>query len=182
MNYLALLLTMIFSTFSIHAMTMKTSSGSLKFTATGKPGFLKIRGESKNSTPIGSVNIQDSGLTGEFTFDLKSLDTGISLRNEHMKEKYLEVGKFPDAKLVLKTLSVMQEELKKDFSRNFTGTLTLHGVSREISGKFNWQAAKKEVSANFDLKVSDYNIAVPQYMGVVVSEMVDVEVIAKLDK
>ena len=86
--------------------------GDVKFTAVGKPGFLKIRGESKGQFPKGSIKIEKDSVTGEFDFDLKNLDTGIELRNTHMKDKYLEVAKFPSAKLVLKDFPLKSTEMK----------------------------------------------------------------------
>ncbi len=166
----------------VHAMPIKTTGGTLSFTAIGKPGFLKIRGDSKPAGPVGSVEFTDSGLNGKFTFDLSTLDTGIEMRNQHMKEKYLEVGKFPKADLALTGLKVTPEELKTDFTKTFSGILSLHGVSKEVTGQFTWSAAKREVSAQFELKVSDFSIDVPKYLGVTVSEKVDVQVFAQLEK
>ena len=104
------------------------------------------------------------------------------MRNQHMKEKYLEVGKFPKADLALTGLKVTPEELKTDFTKTFSGILSLHGVSKEVTGQFTWSAAKREVSAQFELKVSDFSIDVPKYLGVTVSEKVDVQVFAQLEK
>lgn len=180
MKLLAALIILLTGGIDSHAAPIKTTGGTLSFTAIGKPGFLKIRGDSKG--PSGIVEFTDAGLNGKFSFDLSTLDTGIELRNEHMKEKYLEVGKFPMAELALMELKVTPEELKADFTRPFTGILSLHGVSKEVQGKFTWSAAKRAVSAQFDLKVSDFAIDVPKYLGVTVSEKVDVQVLTQFEK
>ncbi len=165
-----------------HAAPMKTTGGALTFTAIGKPGFLKIHGDSKPVGPTGKVEFTDSGLSGKFAFDLKTLDTGIDLRNEHMKEKYLEIKKYPQAELTLSELKIKPEDLKSDFERDFSGLLALHGVSKNVEGKFKWNAAKQEIKAQFEIKVSDFNIDIPKYLGVTVSEKVEVQVVSQLEK
>ncbi len=154
---------------------LTSQSGGVKFTAVGKPGFLKIRGESKDSFPSGKVRIDKKSVSGEFSFDLKDLDTGIKLRNEHMKEKYLEVAKFPMAKLVLFPITVAEAELK-DMKEKFSGDLNLHGVTKKVNGNYNYLAKDKKVKADFEIKVSDFNIDIPKYLGVTVSETVQVEI------
>jgi hypothetical protein len=151
-------------------------SGDIRFTAIGKPGFLKVRGESKNKFPNGQVKHENDLLNADFEFELKNFDTGIEMRNEHMKDKYLEVGKFPLAKLKIKDLALKEAELKNEFKKNFVGILQLHGVSKEVKGEFVYKPNKKTVIANFGLKVSDFAIEIPKYLGVTVSDMVDVEV------
>ena len=37
------------------------------------------------------------GIEGSFTVNLHSLDTGLQLRNQHMRENHLETDKYPDA-------------------------------------------------------------------------------------
>lgn len=160
---------------SAYAAQLTPDKGDIKFTATGKPGFLKIRGESKGQPPKGTIKVDGGKATGTLEFDLNNFSTGISMRDEHMKEKYLEVKKYPTAKLTLKPLEVTDKELKTDFKKEFQGTLLLHGVSKDVAGTLTYKASDKSVAANFTLKVSDYKIDIPKYMGVVVSENVDVE-------
>jgi len=160
----------------LFAVELSATAGEVKFTAIGKPGFLKIRGESKGSAPVGNLKIKDDKANGEFEFDLKNLDTGIELRNEHMKNKYLEVEKFPKAKLVLESLSINEKNLSSNMDKDFSGKLTLHGVTKSINGKFQYEAKAKKVKASFSLAVSDFKIDVPKHLGVTVSETVEVEV------
>lgn len=154
---------------------MVATGGGVKFTAVGKPGFIKINGESKGKAPTGQIELADGKATGEFDFDLKHLDTGIELRNEHMKTKYLEVEKFPTAKLRIHPLQLTEKDLKSDFKRDFVGTLTLHGVSKEINGAFDYTAKDKSVRAEFRILVSDFKIDIPTFKIVKVSESVDLK-------
>src|SRR6185503_8682930 len=54
--------------------------------------------DAKTTALSGSVTASPSGspaFEGSFAVDLRTLDTGISLRNDHLREKYLEVDKAP---------------------------------------------------------------------------------------
>lgn len=164
------------------ASTFVAKAGEVKFIATGKPGFLKIKGESKGKGPAGKITITDGAATGEFTFELASLDTGIDLRNDHMKNKYLEIGKFPLARLAIDRLTISDGELKNGFKKEFTGKLTLHGVSKDLKGTLSFDGGKSAASATFEILVSDFKIDIPAYMGVTVSEKVAIEVATNLTK
>src|SRR5579863_2237042 len=74
-------------------------TGSSEFIATGKPGFIKIDGLGKGLT--GRLALTGNEVSGQATFPLATLDTGVGLRDKHMKDEYLEVQKFPEAKLVV---------------------------------------------------------------------------------
>lgn len=71
-------------------------SGSVEFLAIGRPSAIKIRG--KGTAPEGKVTLvsdkENRIARGTLVFDMTSLDTGMDTRNEHMKEKYLETGKY----------------------------------------------------------------------------------------
>lgn len=166
------------STLTLQAVTtLTTTSGEVKFTAIGKPGFLKIKGESKETFPSGSIKIENGNATGNFEFDLKSLDTGINLRNEHMKDKYLQVGQYPTAQLSIKNFPIDEKDLITNFKKDFKGVLTLHNVTKDINGNIEFTGSSKKAIAHFTIKVSDFKIDVPQYMGVTVSETVDIDTI-----
>ncbi len=145
----------------------RVRSGSVSFLAKGNPGFMKIEGKG----PEGMRGVLD-GQRGKFIFPLKNLETGIDLRDEHMKEKYLEVEKFPDA--VLELLNA--ENLTgpgSDSSGSFRGRLTLHGVTKEVSGEYEFSGTK--LIASFSIKLSDFGIDVPSWMGVTVADIVDLK-------
>jgi polyisoprenoid-binding protein YceI len=159
---------------------MKAMQGQVRFTAIGKPGFLKIRGESGDHKPDAKIHLRQNLLEGEFSFDLSHLKTGIELRDEHMKTKYLEVDKYPLAKLVLSPIPLTVQELNRDLNKNFKGMLTLHGVSKEVSGLFIFRSGDNSVDAKFNIELSDFGIAIPEHMGITVSKTAEVEVHLKL--
>jgi polyisoprenoid-binding protein YceI len=166
--------------FTAAATSLKATNGYVRFTAIGKPGFLKIRGESGAQRPEGKIELRQNFVEGEFSFDLSKLKTGIELRDEHMKTKYLEVDKFPLAKLVLTPIPMTPQELKQDVTKAFKGMLTLHGVTREISGTSRFRGNEQTIDAKFNIELSDYGIAIPEHMGITVSKVAEVEVHLKL--
>lgn len=154
---------------------VKQPSG-IKFTAVGKPGFMRISGEGDKVS--GSYD-QKAG-KGQFLFSLDSLITGIDLRDEHMKKKYLETEKFPEAEFDLHSMS---PALGEKGSGEFSGKLTLHGVSQAVSGDYDGACEGQttcEVTAEFSIKLSDFKIDIPSYAGITVAEKVDVIVTLKL--
>jgi polyisoprenoid-binding protein YceI len=121
-----------------------------------------------------------SALEGSVAVDLRSLDTGIALRNEHLREKYLEVDKGAGydqavlADVVLQGLNPGTPAGKG----SFTGVLTLHGVKKAVSGPVEVRQAGNgwRVRASFPVNLPDYNIEKPRYLGVGVRDTVQVSV------
>jgi len=157
---------------------MHVDSGSTKFLAVGRPSLLKIRGEGKG--PQGDLQINDGSVTGELKMDVTSFSTGIDMRDHHMKEKYLEVEKFPTATLTIKKASIGDAgSLPKDI--DFEGDLTLHGVTQPVKGKAHVEKDGPNFSfnANFPVKITDHKIDIPSYGGIKVADEVTIEVSSK---
>jgi polyisoprenoid-binding protein YceI len=123
---------------------------------------------------------QPSSLEGSLAVDLRTIDTGISLRNDHLREKYLEVergagyDKAVLSAIALKGLNPDAPEGKG----SFTGSLTLHGVTKTVSGPVEVRKAGAglRVKAAFPVNLPDYNIPEPRYLGVGVKNTVQVDV------
>lgn len=156
--------------------TSAPDKGSVHFEATGRPAMVKIKGHGEG--PVGKLNLEGKKLNGELTFKMETLNTGIGMRDEHMKEKYLEVAKFPTAVLKIKDMVLPdawtpQTAGLKD--QAFKGTLTLHGVEKEVSGIVN---VNNDMGANadFEIKISEFGISIPSYLGITVADTVRVRV------
>ncbi|MBK8213431.1 MAG: YceI family protein [Myxococcales bacterium] len=150
---------------SAHA-KLSGSGGSVEFTATG-PAGLKIVGTTSQ------ITVREDGANVVVTVPLAGLDTGIALRNKHMREKYLEVDKFPTAEL-----TVARSALKVgEGSGTAQGTMKIHGQTRPVS--FGYTAAKGgpglTVEGTVHLDMKAFGIEVPSYMGVTVKPDVDVK-------
>ena len=61
---------------------------------------------------------------------------------------------------------------------SFTGLLTLHGVTRSVTGAVDVRRAGADlrVNASFPVELSNYGIPKPRYLGVGVRDTVQVEV------
>lgn len=158
-----------------------STEGSVNFLAVGKPSMLKIHGKAPG--PKSNLQFENGKLKGVAEFALDSLDTGIALRNQHMKEKYLKTKEFPLAILTLMDTDVGAEfpqTLTVEGEKPFQGKLKLHGVEKDVSGKFTGKEGK--ISASFQVKISDFGIEVPSYLGVTVTDTVDITVDLALKK
>jgi polyisoprenoid-binding protein YceI len=106
---------------------------------------------------------------------LANLSTGIALRDHHMKEKYLEVAKFPSA-----TLTIARTALKfpagGSVAADIPGSLKLHGQTRPVTLHYDAKsdAAGFAVQGRFRVNMNDFGISVPSYLGVTVKPDVDV--------
>ena len=160
------------------AVDLNQGKGAVEFSAIGTPAAIKIHG--KGDAPKGKLSIGSGKITGSLTFSLASLDTGIKMRNEHMKNRYLEVSKFP-----LATLDFISIKLPADFSKNFSqssipfeGKLTLHGVSKMVKGAADVKKDGPQVNteARFTILVADFGIQIPSFAEVTMTNKVDVAV------
>ena len=92
-------------------------------------------------------------LGGEISLDLATIDTGIGLRNQHLRENYLEVAKGKGFdRAVLSEIQLKDADGEAFEGRTaFTGTLLLHGVKRPVEGKADVRrdGAGRRVRAEF---------------------------------
>ena len=72
------------------------------------------------------------GLTGHFTADMTSFDSGIGLRDKDMRKKYLNTDTYPEAVFTLNdALPTLLDGASGDTLRlAVAGSMTLHGVTR----------------------------------------------------
>lgn len=157
-----------------NTLSFKSTDGKVSASAKGMPTLISINAQGKGIE--GSIEHKDAKLSGVINFDLSSLDSGVELRDEHMKDKYLEVGKFKISTLVLKDVAV--ENLSSEFA--FVGELELHGVKKEVKGTA--QIDGDNLSADFTLSLKDYGIEIPSYLGITVSDKVKIKVESKFLK
>jgi polyisoprenoid-binding protein YceI len=162
---------------------MKKNNGAVKFFALGNPSAIRIDGI--GTGPEGRLEVvsdeKNSKIAGQFVFDLGSLNSGIDMRDSHMKEKYLEVEKFPTAKLTIETIN-LDGNILKNFNKTnvpFTGVMNLHGKEKTVSGMAELKSLSKDdvkVVAKFKVKSSDFNIEIPSFAGITVADEIDLEV------
>ena len=134
--------------------------------------------EAKTNAVTGEVGVAsgpEEPLKGELIVDLQKLQTGIGLRDRHMKDNYLEVKRgeeFAAARLQQITVDALEGKT------SFRGVLMLHGERREVSGVANIKPTGDgyRVEASFPVSISDFEIPDPKYLGVGVKDQVQVRV------
>lgn len=185
---LLLLATILLPTIAFGATTnllaLKSESGASKvtFLAVGKPSMLKIHGTA-TAGPAADLKVEGSQLKGAVEFEMDRLDTGIDLRTQHMKEKYLHVKEHPKSRLTLLDAQVdptFATSLSNSGEKPFKGNLLLHGQEKEVNGTYT--VSNGLVQAKFPIKLSDFAIDIPSYLGIKVADMVDVSVALALKK
>jgi polyisoprenoid-binding protein YceI len=135
-----------------------------------------------STTAVSGTIVADSDDAGassvEVSIDLASLDTGIALRNRHMRDRYVETSKYPHA--TFKSVAVSAPETAIAANRpvelTVTGDFTMHGVTKRLTaqvrvtlipesditlktrGRGDWIHAV----TSFKLTLSDFGINVPE--------------------
>jgi polyisoprenoid-binding protein YceI len=119
-----------------------------------------------------------------FEVDLNTVDTGIGLRNRHMRENYLHTDKYPKTHFTAKLVKV-EKVNENEYDVEAAGKFFVHGVEKEkkINAKLSKiDADKYKVSASFIVALSDYNIEVPSIMFYKIDENMDLQVEFMLKK
>lgn len=140
------------------AQEYETKVGKVQFLS--KAPLSEFTGESK--TLKGLIDL-DKNLV-DFFVDLNTLNTGISLRDKHMRENYLETKKFPFAEFTGKFENVPVN--KPDFQKvNVVGSFKLHGITQsvKITGEIRFlNSGDLELRASWIISLVDYKIEVPK--------------------
>lgn len=111
-------------------------------------------------------------LKGKLTVKVESLNTGIELRNHHMKsDSWLDAADYPFITFEIKSVSDVKQLANNKLEFKVKGNFTLHGVTKEIVADAqaiyldeNDQTAKRApgdllgVQATFQIKLSDFDI------------------------
>lgn len=106
----------------------------------------------------------------DFYVDLSTLDTGIKLRDKHMRDDYLETKKYPFAEFTgnFSDTDLEQIKLKQSGTYVVKGSFEVHGVSlpREFELQINFENQPKAVAFEtvFEIKLTDHDIEIPKLM------------------
>jgi polyisoprenoid-binding protein YceI len=124
---------------------------------------------------LGPVSNQSGIVPGALYIELQTLETGIGLRDRHLRTNYLQIEKGPDF-AVAKLEGIHIEKLTGKTA--FSADLALHGQRKQISGtaELQWRHDRIRVHAQFPLKISDFQIDSPSYLGIGVRDDIAVDV------
>jgi hypothetical protein len=158
-----------------YAALSATSDARVGFEASG-PAGLKITGST------GELTATDDGTNVVLTVALGNLTTGIGLRDQHMKEKYLEVPKFPSTTLTVARSALTVPASGQKSAGDAPATLNLHGQSHPVTVHYDSKADGAFIVSHgtFHINMNDFGITVPTYLGVTVKPDVDVSATFKV--
>jgi hypothetical protein len=167
---------------SAGVISFKDVDGKTEFSAVGKPAMIKINGRGQG--PEGDLSFSADQITGTLKVHLDHLTTDIDLRDDHMKNKYLEVKKYPTAEITFKEFKVptkIETLPKTDTDVKFSGEFTMHGKTKPIHGTAKIRKVNQAISgeAEFNIQIMEYLETLPSYMGLKVAE--NVKVLVKLN-
>ncbi|MBN1447547.1 MAG: YceI family protein [Bacteroidetes bacterium] len=117
-----------------------------------------------------------------FEVDLRTLDTGIGLRNRHMREDYLHTDKYPYAKYRGRIVSASPAGGKT--SVKVQGSMDIHGVrkSLNVDGFITETNGGIRIKTEFEVQLTNHNIEVPQFMFLKIDETMQLVLDVQLKK
>jgi len=112
-----------------------------------------------------------------FEVELDGLDTGIGLRNRHMREKYLETHDYPYVSFAGSVVHAIPSG-NGGYSAETVGTFDLHGVKRErtLEVRIEPDSSGYLVTSSFDVSLKDHDIEIPKLMFLKINEIIAVEI------
>lgn len=151
-----------------------------------------IVGVSNEVEAAAMINPADlSHAMGKVSVNLNVLKTGIDLRDEHLRgEMWLNTAKFPNAEFKLNSISGATSLTdSKATDVKLHGTFTVHGVSKDLiaDGQLTYFKESEctkakmagnllKVKANFEIKLGDYGVMIPEMVVGKLDENIKVSV------
>lgn len=149
-----------------------SGNGRVRFRVKGPAGMI-INGRGQ------TVKVSESGGTIKAVSRVSNLKTGISLRDDHLKD-YIKAKDHPDAILTVERSALKFPEAGKRSKGTATGKLTLAGTTKDVTFEYKAKANKKgdayKVAGDFEINIEDFGIEQPCYLGVCVEKTVKINV------
>ena len=110
-----------------------------------------------------------------FEVDLTTIDTGIELRNRHMRDNYLETEKYRFTFFEGK-IDKVSKATGENYDVDVSGKIFIHGVTKDINvkGTLKKSGDGYHVETDFTVALSDYSIDIPQLMFMKIDEEMQV--------
>jgi polyisoprenoid-binding protein YceI len=167
-KYVVFILSLLSAVAFADTYTFQKGNNKVDWTAVGTPGFLRINGE--GGYAVGVLNAVGGKVSGTLAVPLDAYKTGIALRDEHLKKKYMETGKYPEAKMVIKDQPYVEGK-----EGILMADLTLKDTTKPV--KVYFTVTGKKVAARFKVSIKDFpSIGVPSHLGVTMADEVEVKV------
>jgi polyisoprenoid-binding protein YceI len=117
----------------------------------------------------GDLYLTDEGLaagqTSSFSVDLRQLRTDESMRDNYVRQNVLQTSQYPTANFVAESISGFPSSYAEgqEAAMTLSGTLTIHGVSKQVEWEVKARRAGDTLSGIADLSfnMSEYGITPP---------------------
>lgn len=135
-----------------------------------------------------SVSSVLDATTGAFQFSLqvKGFQFEKATLKEHFNENYMESDKFPNSTFKGSIVNIKEVNFGKDGSYpvSVKGSLTIHGVTKEITtkGTVNVKGGLVTALSSFNVSSEDYGIAIPAVVKDKIAKSILVKVNCALNK
>lgn len=178
------------------------ASGTQNFNFEDKGG--RNQATFSSTTPLEDMTGTASGISGTASFDVAnfaktlkgkiivqvtSMNTGIELRNQHLRSSnWLDAKKYPEITFEIKSVSDVKQSSENKLEFKVKGNFTLHGTTKEVVADAeatyldeNEQTQRRApgdllgVRAKFNINLSQYNVD-NALVGNKVAEKIDVSV------
>ena len=122
----------------------------------------------------------------DFYIDLSTLDTGINLRNRHMRDSYLETDRCPFGEFTGELTSDFDPDLYEEQDVTVKGTFKMHCITREkeITGTIRPSDDGLKVDASWSVLLDDYDIDRPRvvFYELADEQKVNISILLKPDE
>lgn len=116
---------------------------------------------------------------------MKGFEFTKALMQEHFNENYVESDKYPKGEFKGQVTNNSEVKYDQDgvYPAKVKGTLTIHGVSKEIEvpGNIKISGGKPQLNATFTILLSDYHIKIPSMVKENISNTVAITVDCALE-
>ncbi len=168
-----------------YVVTGSASSGdTVKFESEAKLEFI----EGATTDISGSIYFDPArtadSIVGRLQVDLRTLNTGIEMRDEHMRTRHLHTDQYPYAYFELTAVTGLPDKLAAGAvcSSSAEGYFYIHGVKRKITSALeivdnsSGEVKSLGVHASFALTLDDWKIPRPKALFLKLAETIDVDV------
>ena len=128
------------------------------------------------TSKVATIVLQSSTGDIQVRIPIQSFKFKNSLMEEHFNENYMESEKYPNCEFRGKINEAVDYNRDGETKVTVTGTMTLHGVSKEVTmdGAITKTGNDLSLQSKFQMRVADYNIEVPSMYVKNIAEVVDV--------
>ncbi|MFY7860850.1 MAG: YceI family protein [Chitinophagales bacterium] len=137
--------------------------------------------DAKTNTAVLALNEKSGKVL--MKLQIKSLNFPKKLMQEHFNENYMESDKYPTAEFEGVIQNIPDFNVHKTTELKAKGTITIHGVKREIDVPISLTTSKDKVvgQSTFKVKCADYNVEIPKIVLKNIAEDIEVTILSELN-